>query len=302
MGASVRYDGGHKRHALVTEVLSHGFEFVAVCPEVAMGLDVPRPALRLRHTHAGVRLYDSRHSTVDHTAAATESASAVIQGLPAIYGAILKKDSPSCGVHRVKVYHENNVVERNGIGIFACTLLSNDPLLPVEEEGRLNDDGIRESFIERIYAYYDWHQLVRSGLTIAKLMAFHRDHKFLIMSRPAVRYNDLGKLLANTEGASPRTVGAQYIERLMSVLKIAPTRRARTNMLYHMLGYLKRSVGPDDKRALVESLEQYRLGFTPLGVPLSLLKDYFRRFPHEYVQRQRLMKPFPLPFGMFQSV
>lgn len=302
MGASVRFDGGHKRHSLITEVLSHGFEFVSVCPEIAMGLGVPRPALRLRNTVAGVRLCDSKHPNVDHTKVATESASVLIRSFPAIFGAILKKDSPSCGVHRVKVYHENNIAERNGTGLFARTLLNSDPLLPVEEEGRLNDDGIRESFIERTYVYSDWRKMVRSGLTIAKLMTFQRDHKFMIMSRPTVRYSELGKLLANTDGASVEAVGAQYIERLMAVLKIVPTRRARTNMLYHMLGYLKRSVGADDKRALVESLEQYRLGFTPLGVPLSLLKDYFRRFPHEYVQQQRLMQSYPLPLGMFQSV
>lgn len=301
LGQQVRFDGGHKLDRFVAEGLSSAFEFVAVCPELAMGLGSPRAALRLVRDGDRTKLTESKNTAADYTARAEETAARLLEKLPRVYGAILKKDSPSCGPFKVKVYSESGMADRNGAGFFASALRAADPLLPMEDEGRLNDAGLREAFIERVYAYRRWVALVEEGLSVAKLMAFHRDHKFMIMSRPRSDYAKLGRIVAGLTKSNLAQQSQLYVAALMEVLARAPSRAARANMMYHLLGYLKQALGRDDKKALVDVLETYRTGALPFAVPMVLLADYFRRFPDPYVMQQYCLMRYPMALGMHTS-
>lgn len=298
LGQKVRFDGGHKHDRFVTDKLSAAFEFVSVCPEMAMGLGSPRPTLRLVQGDGNTRLVTSNGNGTDLTSRADETARQMLANLPRVFGAILKKDSPSCGPFKVKVYGAHGLPDRSGTGFFAAALAAANPLLPLVDEGRLNDPGLREAFVERVFAYRRWVALVDEGLTVAKVMNFHRDHKFVIMSRPRTDYRDLGRIVAGLNRVNLEAQSQVYISAFMTVLAQAPCRRARANMLYHMLGYLKEFLGREDKQALVEAVETYRTGELPFAVPMILLRDYFRRFPDPYVEQQYCLARYPLALGM----
>lgn len=298
LGQKVRFDGGHKHDRYITDQLSAAFDFVSVCPEMAMGLGTPRPTLRLVETASGLTLRPSKDGAADFTDKAQSTAVEIVARLPRVFGAILKKDSPNCGPFKVKVYDQRGMPERKGTGFFAQALAEADPLLPVEDEGRLNDAGLRESFIERVFVYQRWSAMMDEGLTIARLMDFHRDHKYLIMSRPRADYSALGRMVAEAQKDCLAERAAEYIRALMTILSVAPSRQARANMLYHLVGYLKKCLDRDDKQALVEAVETYRAGGLPFAVPLVLLRDYFRRFPNPYIDRQYCLARYPLALGM----
>jgi len=160
LGKEVRHDGGHKHSRYCTQVLSQHFDFRPVCPELEAGLGVPRPAIHLREYPEGIRLIEAKGSA-DHTEAMQEFTDRILPDLSDLRGYILMAKSPSCGMERIKVHNpEGKVVRRDGQGMFAEALIRAYPLMPVEEEGRLNDDALRENFIERVFAYDDWLQNV----------------------------------------------------------------------------------------------------------------------------------------------
>ncbi|MDD5412128.1 MAG: DUF1722 domain-containing protein, partial [Methylobacter sp.] len=205
-------------------------------------------------------------------------------------GYILKKNSPSCGMERVKVYTDNRS-RADGVGIYAEEMMRLNPLLPIEEEGRLGDPGLRENFIQRIYVLYRWKAMLAEGLTTSRLTHFHARHKLIIMSHED--YRDLGQLLAGLTKASLGQVAEQYILQLMNTLKKPATRKNHVNVLQHIQGYLKKELSTDDKAEFCEVIEQYRKGYVPLIVPLTLLKHHFRKSPHPYIEESYYMSPYP---------
>ena len=205
-------------------------------------------------------------------------------------GYILKKDSPSCGMEKVKVY-ANDIPHRTGVGIYAEQLMRINPLLPVEEEGRLGDAGLRENFIQRVYVLYRWKQLLAEGLNPASLTQFHARHKLIIMSHED--YRDLGQLLSGVTKTNVQDIADQYILLLMKKLRIVAGRKNHVNVLQHIQGYLKNELSADDKAELCELIEAYRRGEVPLIVPLTLLKHHFRKCPDPYIEESYYMSPYP---------
>lgn len=195
-------------------------------------------------------------------------------------GYIVKKDSPSCGMERVKVY-ANDMPHRVGVGIYTQTLMKNYPLLPIEEEGRLGNSVLRENFIERVTVYHRWQTLLQQGLTVPSLLQFHAQHKLIIMSHGD--YQPLGRLLASANKDNLQAVAEQYIASLMPLLKALATRKQHVNVLQHIQGYLKKELTADDKAELVEIIDDYRHGIVPLIVPITLLKHHFRHYPDDYI-------------------
>jgi uncharacterized protein YbgA (DUF1722 family)/uncharacterized protein YbbK (DUF523 family) len=291
LGDEVRYDGGHKRHSYIEQTLGEYFQFRRFCPEMAIGMGVPRDPIRLVRRDDGIRAVGIKNPALDVTDRLAQCADAQRDWQAQICGYIFKKDSPSCGMERVKVY-SNQVPSKDGSGIFAQRVMQNFPYLPIEEEGRLGDSVLRENFIQRVYILYRWRQMLAAGLSMHQLTRFHAQHKLIIMSHNQNSVRELGKLLANNKGELSQLAEA-YLHKLMECLKEKATRGNHVNVLQHIQGYLKKNLDADDKAELVEVIEKYRLGEVPLIVPVTLLKHHFRKAPDDYIDDSFYMNPYP---------
>ena len=302
LGARVRFDGGHKRNRYLIDELGRHFEFVPFCPEVAIGMGTPRPSIRLVGDVQSPRAIGSRDDGLDVTNALHEYSASRAQRMEGLSGFIFKKDSPSCGMTRVKVYSDKGMPQRDGIGIFARAVQEANPLLPVEEEGRLNDPALRENFVSRVYAYARWQSLRQQGLTKKGLLDFHTRHKLLLMAHSPDAYRELGRLLARLDNETLQSLADRYIARVMEVLKARASRKRHVNVLQHMLGYLRKHVDVANRADLVNVIDDYRRGLVPLVVPMTLLQHYFRHDPDPWISRQVYMNPHPRELMLRNSV
>jgi uncharacterized protein YbgA (DUF1722 family)/uncharacterized protein YbbK (DUF523 family) len=293
LGARVRFDGGHKRNRYLINELGAHFEFVAFCPEVAIGLGTPRPTIRLVGDPASPRALGSRDDGLDVTDALREYSADRAQRLDGLSGFVFKKDSPSCGMARVKVYGDKGMPQRDGVGIFARAVQQANPLLPVEEEGRLNDSALRENFISRVFVYARWQALCQKGFSKKALLDFHTRHKLLVMAHSPAAYRELGRLLARLDNADLDALADRYIRRVMEELKAQASRKRHVNVLQHVLGYLRKHVDAANRADLVDVIDDYRRGVVPLVVPMTLLRHHFRRNPNTYISEQVYMEPHP---------
>jgi len=296
LGQEVRYDGGHKRDRFLTDVLGDYVTWVPVCPEVEIGLGTPRPTIRLERVEDGSARLVMPSTGEDLTDRMVEYADDRVRRLEKhdLAGYVLKKDSPSCGMERVKVRDSNGMPSRTGVGTFTAELLRLVPDLPVEEEGRLNDARLRENFITRIFAYRRWRDLVQAGPTRRSLMEFHAAHKYVLMSRNQAGMRRLGRLLgAAGRDDSARELAAAYRTGLTEVMRRAPGQKGHTNVLRHLAGYVSDGLDSDDRSELTESIGQYHEGLVPLIVPVTLLRHYVRKFEVDTLQNQVYLWPHP---------
>lgn len=294
LGNEVRYDGGHKRDRYLTDTLGQFFEWVSVCPEVEMGLGTPRETLRLVGDPSAPRLVFGKTGGDQTDAMRTWSKGRLHEVADMdLCGYILKSDSPSCGMERVRVYGESGMPSKTGVGIFAKALMDRFPLLPTEEEGRLHDLPLRENFVERVFCYRRWRDLVAGGLTRGRLVAFHTAHKLLLMAHSPKHYADLGRLVANAKALPPRQLESRYGEGFMAALKVKATAKKHVNVMQHILGYLKRDLDAKDKGELLALIGDYHRNLVPLVVPLTLLKHHLARIPVPYVEDQVYLHPHP---------
>lgn len=293
LGDEVRFDGGHKQDNYILGTLSNYFVFHAVCPEVGIGLPVPRPPIRLVQMMTGVHVVGVKNPEVDVTRALHNYGRTKAQEMTDISGFIFKRASPSCGMERVKVYDSDGRTVDVSAGAFAEEIMKGQPLLPTEEEGRLGDPGLRENFIMRVFVYHRWREMMADGPSAQKLIEFHSDHKYLIMAHNQNSYKEMGQMLANAGNEEAEDLAQRYVEQLMSALGKPAPRAQHVNVLQHLLGYLKEQIDAADKAEMVEVIEQYRQGIVPLIVPITLLKHHFRRNPHEYIERQVYLSPHP---------
>lgn len=296
LGEEVRYNGGHKRSAWVQDNLGAYVSFVPVCPEVEIGLGIPRETLRL--------VADSRTSPPDLIAPASESdhtttmqhyarrKTAELKKL-GLHGYVLKKGSPSCGMERVKIYSRAGMPLHSGRGMFAEALMNAMPLIPVEEEGRLSDPRLRENFIVRLFAFHRLQLLFAPRWRVRDLVAFQAAEKMLLMAHSPKAQKELGKLVADAKKISRSELRQFYEERFMLALaRPAPTKR-HVNVLQHMFGYLKRIVDAEQKRLLLASIEDFARGFVPLVVPITMIRHYVELKDVEYLKGQTYLEPHP---------
>ena len=294
MGAEVRFNGGHKESRLCSRTLTDYFDFVEVCPEVAIGMGIPREPIRLVGDPVQPQAVGSIDREINVTRPLAEYGRKMAAELDDICGYIFMQKSPSCGLERVKVYHANGApVDGGGRGIYAQAFCAQHPDLPVEEDGRLNDPVLRENFLTRVFAYSAWQQLLKEGLSRRGLTEFHSRYKYLLMAHNPVQYKALGNLLGNMGQTDPQALGPQYFSELMAALKKCATRRTHTNVLQHLSGYLKKTLSADDKQEVQHVIGQYRHGIVPLVVPLTLLKHHFRQHPDPYIAQQVYLQPHP---------
>jgi uncharacterized protein YbgA (DUF1722 family)/uncharacterized protein YbbK (DUF523 family) len=299
LGQSVRFDGGHKLDSYIVGTLGKYFEFFPFCPEVAIGLGTPRPTIKLIKYGREIRSVGTKNPEHDVTEPLRQYADQEQSAHLNLCGYILKKDSPSCGMERVKVYNENQP-QKTGTGIYAERMMANNPLLPVEEEGRLGDPRLRENFIQRVFIFHRWKKLVSEGLTPAKLTRFHARHKLIIMAH--ADYADLGRPLSSVNKSNLEYISETYIVQLMKILKKPPSRNNHVNVLQHIQGYLKKQLVADDKSELCELIDNYRRGNVPLIVPITLLKHHFRKNPDPYIEESYYLNPYPFELKLINDL
>jgi uncharacterized protein YbgA (DUF1722 family)/uncharacterized protein YbbK (DUF523 family) len=297
LGQEVRFDGGHKRDDFLTNVLGPHVQWVPVCPEVELGLGTPRETLRLVRVKgsAALRMMTTR-TGVDHTDGMNAWAKRRLEELARsgdLCGYVLKKDSPSCGMARVKTYASNGTAERNGRGLFATALIERFPSLPVEEEGRLADAKLRENFIERIFAYRRLRDVFADRWTVGALVQFHTAHKMSLLAHSTTKYHALGRLVAGGKCMSKRVLRDSYERLFMETLSIVSSTSRHANVLMHMLGHLKKQLDRDAKRELLDAIEAYRRGVAPRIVPLTLIRHHVRVHAVAYLAGQTYLDPHP---------
>jgi uncharacterized protein YbgA (DUF1722 family)/uncharacterized protein YbbK (DUF523 family) len=295
LGERVRFDGNHKRDVFLVEVFGRHVTWVPVCPEVEMGLGVPRETMRLEQHGHEIRLVTPT-TGADHTdrlrTFAEERLAALSQ--ERLCGYILKKDSPSCGMERVRLYPSTGVPDRSGRGLFAAALMQRFPHLPVEEEGRLQDPRLRENFVTRVFAYQRWGEMADQTITRARLQQFHARHKFLLVAHSQTGARCVGRILAHPEQfPDEQAWAAAYLDGFTEVMRRPPTRRGHTNVLQHLAGYVSGHLDRDERAELAEMIEQYRRGLLPLIVPVTLIRHYVRKFQVAYLLDQVYLSPHP---------
>lgn len=295
LGEKVRYDGGHKLDHFLTDTLGRYVEWVPVCPEVESGLPVPREAMHLVGDPESPRLVTVRTGK-DHTARMRSWAKKKVALLEQreLCGFVFKSRSPSSGMRGVKIYTEAGMPNRTGSGIFARAFMERFPLLPVEDEGRLHDPGLRENFIERIFVFQRWQEFRKAGNGLGRLVDFHTEHKYLIMSHGQKHYGMLGKLVAGAKKVDRAALHEQYFTTLMEGLRLLATVKKNTNVLQHMAGYFKEMLSKDEKQELQEVIRNYHEELVPLIVPVTLIRHYVKKYKVEYLQRQYYLNPHPL--------
>jgi len=294
LGESVRFDGGHKHLRLCTDSLSRFFEFVAECPEVGIGMGIPRKPIRLVGKVDAPQAVAVHDYNLNYTEKLTAFGQQKAHEHSDLCGYIFMKNSPSCGLFRVKVYQENGYpAAETGRGLYADALKKAHPLMPMEESGRLNDPLLRENFITRVFAYYDWQQLVRSGLTHHKLISFHSRYKYSLMAHSPNHYGELGRMLADAGKHEIETLAERYFTELMTVLSKIASRNTHTNVLMHLQGYLKKKLSSAEKQELADIINRYRTAELPLIVPITLLKHHFNNHPDAYIAKQAYLQPYP---------
>ena len=299
LGEQVRYDGGHKLDHYLKDTLGRFVEWTPVCPEVECGLPVPREAMRLIGAPDAPRLVTSK-TGIDYTTIMQQWAASRIKELiqKDLCGFIFKSRSPSSGMRRVKVYNASGIPVNSGVGIFARAYMEIFPLVPVEDEVRLQDAALRENFIERIFIFKRWKECVEKSDLIRDLVDFHSEHKFLILSHSTKHYSLLGRIVANAKAHQTKSLRKEYLTVLMEGLRLMATVKKNTNVLQHMTGYFKKQLRPDEKKELLEMIEAYHRELVPLVMPIVLLRHYVHRYGQPYLSRQYYLYPHPVELMM----
>ena len=301
LGKKVRYDGGHKLDRFLVETLGRYVDYVPVCPEVECGLPIPRETMRLEGDPDSPRLVTSR-TKQDMTDRMNQWARKRLLELERedLCGFIFKSNSPSSGM--VKVYNEKGMATKKAVGIFARIFTEHFPLLPVEEEGRLHDPGLRENFIERIFSLKRWREVLAEGQRRGNLVDFHTRHKLFVLSHSPKHYQEMGKLVAGAKGLPLKDLYTRYETLLMGSLRHETTPRKNTNVLMHMVGYFREQLSSDEKKELLEVIENYRRERIPLIVPVTLINHYVRKYDQPYLKQQVYLKPHPLELQLRNHV
>lgn len=294
LGERVRYDGGERFDPYINGTMADHLQFVPFCPEVAVGLGVPRSPIQLQLQGEVIRVVGVENKESDVTEPLHAYGKQVADEHEELCGYIFKARSPSCGMSNVTVYDEQGRIAASASGAYAYSLINKLPLLPVEEEGRLGDPGVRENFIQRVFIYHRAQQMKQAGLTPDGLQAFHADHKYLVMAHSQDAYKKMGRMLAEVSADNVKVLFCLYMEELMVAVRHPASRGGHVNVMQHLMGYLKNQLDSESKAELLELFERYEEGMVPLIVPLTLLRHHFRLHPHDYIARQYYLYPHPV--------
>lgn len=294
LGQKVRFDGGHKREHFLTDVFGKFVEWLPICPEVEVGMGIPRETVRLVGTLASPRMIAEK-SGRDWTEVMNSFAEKRWREIDNdnLSGYVFKKNSPSCGMERVKIHNFKGMPERKGRGLFAAAIMQRLPLLPVEEEGRLYDLKLRENFIERVFAYHRWQQATSERKSAGALVRFHTSHKYLLLAHSERHYRQLGRLVATAKQESLAAVYDDYGRVFMEALAVQATEKTHANVLDHMMGYFSKQLTTSERQELVQLIGDFRHQLIPLIAPITMMRHYAKKYQVEYLQGQLYLEPNP---------
>lgn len=304
LGEHVRHDGSHRRNAFLLEELGSYLRFIGFCPEVNAGLGIPRPTLRLTGGgHAGLRVLEPA-SGRDHTDLLTGTAFELAEHAATLElsGYVLKSGSPTCGMERVRVYGESGVPRKNGVGLFARALKERLPHLPVEEEGRLCDPRLRESFLLRVFTHHRFCTGVKDQPSLQTLLRFHTAHKLVLLAHDERRARELGRLVANASKEPLEGVLERYEHELFAALSQPASRAHHQNALHHAAGVLKHQLDNVERQQLHAAIVRHGRGEIPLVVPLTLLRVFQARCEQPWLEEQVYLEPHPPELGLYNSI
>jgi uncharacterized protein YbgA (DUF1722 family)/uncharacterized protein YbbK (DUF523 family) len=296
LGEEVRFNGGHKRFRFLTDELDPYVDWVPYCPEIEIGLGTPREPIRLT---SGLRLVN-RSGTTDHTVPMMELP------LPSgIDGYVFKAKSPSCGIWGIPRYGDDGEpAGERGRGLYAERVIAADPLLAVEDEGRLSDPGLREAFTERVFAAARLRSLLATAWEPRDLVAFHARHKLQLLAHDPDRYRSAGRVVAGAglPALGPAGVGAAYRELFLAAMAERATRGRNANALQHAYSRVGRVLTPPRRGDLVARIDAYRRGEVPLSVPVALLAHYASGGDLPWLAGQTYLAPFPAGLRLRHAV
>lgn len=295
LGEKVRWNGDHKQDRYVREILGNYFEYVPVCPEMEVGMGVPRETVALYGTLEEPKMI-SKKSKIDWTERMNRYLKDRINQLThdELSGYIFKSKSPSCGIARVPVFSETDRSKAmHGAGMFANAFIKNFPLVPIEDEGRLNDAKIRENFIVRVFCFNRLQKLFSKGFSKGAVVDFHTRHKFLLLAHSRNHYSELGKLVANVNSLNPKQFKTKYSELFMEALAYKSTAKKNADVLLHMMGFLKKVLTKGEKEDILSNIEDYRKELLPLIVPVTLIRHQVKKYKVEYLLDQIYLNPHP---------
>lgn len=303
LGDQVRYDGGHERNSFLVDVLGRFVEWVPVCPEVEVGMPIPRDAIRLAGNPGNPRIETVRggHDVTTTMTRFSEQRVQQLEGLD-LSGYVFKKGSPSCGMERVRVFNQHGMPSRDGVGVFARAFVERFPLIPIEEEGRLCNPVLRENFIERIFSYQRWRSLLSGRVDRQAVIEFHTIHKYALLAHSRADYQALGRLVAQAHLFRPHDLFQHYGEIFMSALKVKATVRKHVSVLHHLVSHFKANLEPAERSELDGVIDDYHKGLVPLVVPLTLVKHYVTTFDISYIRNQVYLNPHPKELMLLNRV
>ena len=289
---SCRYNGLIIASPFIKQLKNY-INFIPVCPEVEIGLGIPRDPIRLVEINGEIDLIQPSND-LNLTQSMEEFSSSFLSSLTDIDGFILKNKSPSCGVKAVRVYPHpgNSRPKTDGIGLFANSVFNEFPYTPVEDEGRLRNLQIREDFLTAIYTLSDFRNMKKSQ-KVSELIDFHSQNKFLLMAYNQNITREMGKILGEQKNYSNDDLFSKYNNMLGKTLKKPPEIPSNINVLLHVFGYISDKLNHAEKAFFLDSLEKYRLGIMPLLVCLNLLKSWIIRFEQDYLAHQTFFQPYP---------
>lgn len=310
IGEQVRFNGGHSQSRICQNQLAKHFKFQPFCPEVAAGFGIPRPTMRLTGDPQNPTLIFSRplqdsadEQEKDLSQQLMDACQSMLDRCEHLDGFILKKDSPSCGMERVKVYQPSgHPHEERGAGLFARAMMQRYPNLPIEEDGRLNDAQLRENFVMRVFAHHNFRKEVAEQPSFHNLLQFHSSYKYLLMAHNQLAYRELGKMLAVAHNEPLEQLLLTYHQQFMTAINKPASRGSHCNVMQHIMGYLKQSVDSSARQDILNVFEQYRLGEVNLVTPMTLLSHYINQNGSEYVRAQRYLEPYPAHLGLRNQV
>ncbi len=305
LGKKVRYNGDAAEFRKLTREWSEHLELLGVCPEVGIGLGTPRPTIRLVKSNEKISLIDPKND-IDYTDKMLEFAEIQADFLidSGICGFVFKKDSPSCGLERVRVYREQGEsAVRDGRGMFAKVFTTLYPHIPVIEEGRLTDPLQAEHFLARVHFFNEWHSLGKQGWTASNLMRFHAEHKLFLLSRAPESKRQLGRIIAQgfDERKHPETVALAYMTEAQRYLSVLTKRGRIATAMERVVGKMPQ-MSKHDKKELLEVIHQFRRGILPRSAAIVLWSHHINANGANNPINQNLLNPVPISMGIMAKV
>ena len=306
VGQKVRYNGDAAEFRTLSRKWSQHLELVPICPEIGIGMGVPRPTIRLVKREGKLTLVNPKNGDdftdkmIDYSQIQSD-----LLSQSGIAGFVFKKDSPSCGLERVKVYRgDNPQAVRDGMGLFSMIFTSLNPHIPVIEEGRLTDPKQAEHFLSRVHFYHEWLIMGENGWDASKIMQFHNENKLYLLSRAPQMKRILGRLIAEKfdEGIHPDLVALEYMTQAQKALNVLTKKGRIAHTMERVLGRFSNRLTKAERQEMLELIHGFRKGILPRSAPLVLLNHYLRRYQMEDKIMNRFISSVPLEMGLMARV